>query len=39
VDDVVNALEIIDVDSAQNEHVITGKKLVKDAKNSKEVNY
>uniref|UniRef100_H2XUW1 CARMIL C-terminal domain-containing protein n=3 Tax=Ciona intestinalis TaxID=7719 RepID=H2XUW1_CIOIN len=37
VDDTVNALEILVEDSASNDSVITAKKLVKDAKNSKQL--
>nr|CAB3263513.1 leucine-rich repeat-containing protein 16A-like [Phallusia mammillata] len=37
VDDVINALEIIDAESENASCVIVGKKLVRDAKNSKEL--
>ncbi|XP_078492242.1 F-actin-uncapping protein LRRC16A-like isoform X2 [Ciona intestinalis] len=37
VDDTVNALEILVEDSASNDSVIIAKKLVKDAKNSKQL--
>ena len=38
MDDTVTALEILDADSESAEKVVAAKKLVADAKNSKQVN-